>query len=103
VPRDASRGSEAPASESHQPWRDSTNAERLNGSNGLPLSPHIDHLFDQGYISFSNTEQLLVVPEARGGLLDAWGINPDAKIGTFTADQRQFIDYHRINIFRGDA
>src|SRR5438270_11836271 len=29
---------------------------------GLLLSPHIDHLFDQGYISFSNNEQLLVVP-----------------------------------------
>ena len=30
-----------------KPWRDATNAERLNGSNGLLLSPPIDHLFDQ--------------------------------------------------------
>jgi hypothetical protein len=31
-----------------KPWRDSNNAERLSGANGLLLSPHIDHLFDQG-------------------------------------------------------
>jgi hypothetical protein len=31
---------------------------------------HIDHLFRQGYISFSNSEQLLVVPEVRTNLLD---------------------------------
>jgi putative restriction endonuclease len=31
-----------------KPWRDATDSERLNGSNGLLLSPHIDHLFDQG-------------------------------------------------------
>ena len=35
-----------------KPWRDANNSERLNGSNGLLLSPHIDHLFDQGYIIF---------------------------------------------------
>jgi putative restriction endonuclease len=86
-----------------KPWRDSTNAERLNGSNGLLLSPHIDHLFDQGYISFSSTEELLIVPEVRNGLLDAWGIDSGARIGTFNAEQRQFLEYHRINVFRSDT
>ncbi|WP_311946969.1 HNH endonuclease [Halomonas piscis] len=37
-----------------KPWRDSSNSERLDGNNGLLLTPHIDHLFDQGYISFSD-------------------------------------------------
>jgi hypothetical protein len=27
-----------------KPWRDSTNEERLNGENGLLLTPSIDHL-----------------------------------------------------------
>ena len=31
-----------------KPWRDSTNEERLNGENGLLLTPSIDHLFDHG-------------------------------------------------------
>ena len=86
-----------------KPWRDSNNAERLNGANGLLLSPHIDHLFDQGYISFSNNEELLVVPEVRGALLDAWGIDAGARIGNFNSEQRQFLEYHRINIFRLDT
>jgi len=33
-----------------KPWRDSTNEERLNGENGLLLTPTIDHLFDKGFI-----------------------------------------------------
>jgi putative restriction endonuclease len=30
-----------------KPWRDSSNEERLNGENGLLLTPSIDHLFDR--------------------------------------------------------
>jgi hypothetical protein len=30
-----------------KPWRDSNNDERLNGENGLLLTPNIDHLFDR--------------------------------------------------------
>jgi plasmid stabilization system protein ParE len=57
-----------------KPWRDATDAERLDGSNGLLLSPHIDHLFDEGYITFSPSQELIIVPEVRDKLLDAWGI-----------------------------
>jgi hypothetical protein len=35
-----------------QPWRDSENDARLDGENGLLLTPTIDHLFDRGFISF---------------------------------------------------
>lgn len=48
-----------------KPWRDGTDAERLDGANGLLLSPHVDHLFDKGYISFSSDQSLVVVPERR--------------------------------------
>ena len=41
-----------------KPWRDATDAERLDGANGLLLSPHIDHLFDEGYITFSRNQQV---------------------------------------------
>ena len=58
-----------------KPWRDADNRERLDRNNGLLLSPHIDHLFDQGYITFSPSHQLLVVPEVRTNLLDKWGID----------------------------
>jgi putative restriction endonuclease len=83
-----------------KPWRDANNSERLNGANGLLLSPHVDHLFDQGYISFSNTEELLVVPEVRTNLLDKWGIDAGTRVGEFNREQQSFLDYHRVNVFR---
>lgn len=42
-----------------KPWRESTNEERLNGENGLLLTPSIDHLFDRGFISFEDNGELL--------------------------------------------
>ena len=38
-----------------KPWRDCTDShERLDGENGLLLTPTIDHLFDRGFVSFEN-------------------------------------------------
>ena len=83
-----------------KPWRDASDVERLDGENGLLLSPHIDHLFDQGYISFSSSQQLLIVPEVRDKLLDAWGIDAGVQVGEFSRDQNAYLDYHRANIFK---
>lgn len=37
-----------------KPWSKSNNEERLDGNNGLLLAPHIDRLFDKGYLTFEN-------------------------------------------------
>jgi len=47
-----------------KPWRDSDKAERLNGENGLLLTPSIDHLFDRGFIGFEDSGKLIVSPVA---------------------------------------
>ena len=83
-----------------KPWKDSSDVERLSGFNGLLLSPHVDHLFDQGYISFSNDQRLLVVPEVRAEVLDKWGINAGANVGEFNREQQAFLEFHRINRFK---
>jgi hypothetical protein len=83
-----------------KPWRDATDAERLDGSNGLLLSPHIDHLFDEGYITFSPSQELVVVPEVRNKLLDAWGIDAGVRVGEFSPEQSGYLDYHRANVFK---
>ena len=83
-----------------KPWRDATDTERLDGSNGLLLSPHIDHLFDEGYITFSSTQELIVVPEVRDKLLDAWGIDAGVRIGDFSREQAGYLEYHRTNVFK---
>lgn len=83
-----------------KPWSVSTDEEKLSGSNGLLLSPHIDHLFDQGWISFGEREEILVSPSLTPGLTKAWGIDLDHKIGRFSPEQSEFLEFHRSEIFR---
>ena len=83
-----------------KPWRNASDAERLDGANGLLLSPHIDHLFDDGYITFSRNQELVIVPEVRDKLLDAWGIDAGVRVGEFTREQNAYLEYHRVNVFK---
>jgi putative restriction endonuclease len=85
-----------------KPWRDSTNEERLDGENGLLLTPTIDHLFDKGFISFENSGDLIVSPVADRPSLLKMGIRPEGKVnvGVFSEGQRVFLDYHRENVLR---
>src|SRR5207248_1999952 len=46
-----------------KPWRASTNEERLDPSNGLPLAASLDALFDAGLISFEDSGRLLISPK----------------------------------------
>jgi putative restriction endonuclease len=58
-----------------KPWRDAGNEERLDGANGLLLTPSIDHLFDRGFISFKSDGELLISPVAdRGSLAKMEGV-----------------------------
>ena len=83
-----------------KPWRDSTNHERLNGENGLLLTPTIDHLFDRGFISFEDSGVLIVSPVAHVPSLNRMGVATDrvVNVGTFTDGQKQFLDYHRESV-----
>ena len=83
-----------------KPWRDSTNHERLNGENGLLLTPSIDHLFDRGFISFEGDGTLLLSPVAHRPSLERMGVRTDelVKVGSFSEGQRAYLDYHRDNV-----
>ena len=85
-----------------RPWRDSSNSERLTGENGLLLTPTIDHLFDKGFISFEGGGRLIVSPVAHEESLQRMGIrrSEHLNVGTFSEQQRRFLDYHRENVFR---
>ncbi len=83
-----------------KPWRDSTNEERIDGENGLLLTPTIDHLFDRGFISFEDSGVLIVSPVAHAPSLNLMGLATDhvIRVGTFTQGQKQFLDYHRESV-----
>lgn len=84
-----------------KPWRDANNAERLNGENGLLLTPSIDHLFDRGFIGFEDNGDVLVSPVAHKESLKRMGVSTDAKVnvGAFSEGQKKYLDFHREFVF----
>ena len=84
-----------------KPWRDSTPAEKLDGNNGLLLSPHIDHLFDRGYISFAPNGSLMVSSQISKDILEAWNIDPNLIVSNFSTEQSEYLRYHNDNVFKG--
>lgn len=87
-----------------KPWRAcATAAERLDGANGLMLTPDVDLLFDRGLISFADDGEVLVSPRldaadlARMGLagMTAQAARP------FMARQAAYLAWHRRWAFLG--
>jgi len=83
-----------------KPWSESNNEEKLDGYNGLLLSPHVDHLFDRGFISFKDTGEILVSKELNLTILDQWSIHSDQNVGTFKPNQCEYLEFHRDVIFK---
>ena len=84
-----------------KPWRDSSNEERLDGENGLLLTPDVDLLFDRGFISFENNGDVVVSPVADRGEMLKMGLSDHVlgNVGTFTTRQREYLDFHRDMVF----
>lgn len=85
-----------------KPWRDcESHEERLNGENGLLLTPSIDHLFDRGFISFEGGGRLLVSEVAHKESLRRMGVPVDEvkNVGSFTEGQKRYLEYHREYLF----
>lgn len=80
-----------------KPWRDATNEERLDGENGLLLTPSIDHLFDRGFIGFEDSGTLIISPVAHKPSLARMGIETGRvmNVGGFSQGQRNFLGFHR--------
>lgn len=83
-----------------KPWSVSTNDEKLDGFNGLLLSPHVDHLFDRGFISFKKSGDLLVSHELNPRILKQWSIEINQNVGKFKDRQIGYLEYHRDVVFQ---
>ena len=84
-----------------KPWaKCASDNERLDVFNGLLLAPHLDALFDSGWISFSDqggmlvSEQLSAAARVQLGIASAWSIS-----GLKTAHSG-YLAHHREQEFR---
>jgi hypothetical protein len=82
-----------------KPWCKCDDREKLHGFNGLLLSPHIDHLFDGGFISFSDTGEMLLSKALDLSALRAWGLTLPFNVGPFRPEQCKYLAYHREQVF----
>jgi hypothetical protein len=97
-----------------KPWRVCRTAdERLDGMNGLMLTPDVDLLFDRGFVSFADDGEVLVSRRVDAHDLRRLGLahlKPFDQLGlreaqrgwgttSFAARQCGYLDYHRAQVF----
>jgi hypothetical protein len=83
-----------------KPWAKSNDEEKIDGSNGLLLSPHVDHLFDNGYISFKANGEVIFSKHLQYRVLSAWHIDPEINAGKFNTKQASYLEFHRDVILK---
>ena len=98
-----------------KPWRSCKTAnERLDGMNGLLLTPDADLLFDRGFITFEDEGDVIVSPRFDSEDLRRLGLGDLVmhRLGfgeaqrpwqteAFGERQRQYLAYHRAEVYVG--
>jgi hypothetical protein len=82
-----------------KPWSKSNDFEKLDGNNGLLLSPHVDRLFDRGYITFEDSGALMLCSSLPPEVVTAWGLSVGFEQRPLTKKQAAYMEYHRSKIF----
>lgn len=85
-----------------RPWAQcSTGNERVDGFNGLLLSPHADFMFDRGWISFEDNGALIRSAHLPEDVINRIGLNlkDGRNCGAFVAEQKTYLAYHRNTVF----
>ena len=82
-----------------KPWRHSTDEERLDPNNGLPLVASLDALFDAGLISFESSGTLIVSSILLEPERQIFGLNTLSLTKTPTRKTARYLEYHRDCVF----
>ena len=83
-----------------KPWAKSDDKEKLDGCNGLLLSPHVDRLFDRGLLSFADDGEVIRSPHVSDAVWSAWGLADTKNVGSFSEKQRAYLAYHRASVLK---
>lgn len=82
-----------------KPWRASTNAERLDPYNGLLLHPLLDHLFDNGFITFDHSGAMIVSSRITSDDRDRLQLDSSLMLRIVPEKTREYLNYHREHVF----
>jgi putative restriction endonuclease len=84
-----------------KPWAKSTNIEKLDGHNGLMLAPHVDQLFDRGFITFGDDGAVVTSSRLPASVAAAYRLlEPQRPAKALHPTQSAYMQYHRDNVFK---
>lgn len=84
-----------------KPWaKCETAEERLDVFNGLLLAPHLDALFDGGWISFTDGGAVLLSPMLDAGACQALGISSEWFVAGLSPAHARYLEHHRQHEWR---
>jgi hypothetical protein len=84
-----------------KPWADcASDAERLDVFNGLLLAPHLDALFDGGWVTFLSSGQTRISDELDAASRARLGISGAEVIPGLTDRHQVYLAWHREHCFR---
>jgi len=84
-----------------KPWADCENdQERLDVFNGLLLAPHLDAMFDGGWITFDDAGRLVISTLLDNPATQLLGVTGEMKLTNIAAEHRTFLEYHRQHVFK---
>jgi hypothetical protein len=83
-----------------KPWRSSSNEERLDSSNGIPLIASLDALFDAGLITFDENGGLLVSSRLNSTEQTLFSIRGKQLRNAPRSKTKEYLAYHREIVFR---
>lgn len=84
-----------------RPWAKSDDRQRQDPNNGLLLAPHVDMLFDAGYLTFEDDGTVRISERVTTDVLKAWGLSEVRKVAAFSSEQAGYLAYHRKHVFAG--
>ncbi len=85
------------------PWKDATNAERLDPFNGLLLTPNLDRLFDKVLISFNNDGSMLLSTALSAEMRIAMGVSDGNKLRFLKPEMLPYLRRHRQLFFETEG
>ncbi len=83
-----------------KPWADSSDEERLDPCNGLPLVANLEALFDAGLITFSNSGVLQVSSQLPANERTKLRLSKLRLAKRPPSQTAEYLNYHQTNIFQ---
>jgi putative restriction endonuclease len=85
-----------------KPWAQcDSDEERLDVFNGFLLAPHLDALFDGGWITFDQEGSIVVANIFPKNALAVLGLSVDFRVEKLMPAHQKYLNFHRTEVFRG--